>query len=124
MKYGAHINVEVSHKGHAEQLNHDEIHTFADARYVRAPETLNFNHPLSCCDNTYFYHGDKVDTDTNANHANHLLYTEIPTHYNIIFESQSKKWMKCQRGSNKVISHMHAPSLFSEQESYYLSLCS
>jgi len=49
--------------------------------------------------------------------ANHLLYTEIPTHY--IFDCQSRKWKKHQRGGKKGISHMYAASP-NDTDRYYL----
>ncbi|XP_065675717.1 uncharacterized protein LOC136091925 [Hydra vulgaris] len=156
-KYQAHINVEAYmsvkavkylykyiFKGHDcanilvnEKINHDEVNTFLDCRYISAPEALwqIFEYPISHMSHTiirlkihlpknqlYFREGaEQMALDRAAQRDTHLTawfklntenerahcYSYVHIPYHFIFDDKHCKWKVRQRGGNKVILRMY-----------------
>ena len=171
-KFNAHINVEACtsiksvkylfkyvYKGHdcaniemtaTNELNHDEVSTFLDARYVSAPEAFwrlseydlhNKSHtiirlPIHLPDHqpVYFQPGQHEQAVQSAANQNTMLtayfamnshyhtnYTYSETPLHFVFNKSQKKWQPRKRGSPKIITRMYSVSP-KDMERYCLRL--
>ncbi len=167
-KFDAHINVEACtsikivkylfkyiYKGHdcaniemtaTDELNHDEVSTFIDARYVSAPEAFwrlseyelhNQSHTiirlpihLPQQQPVIFQpgqHEQAVQRAANQNtmltayshYYNNYTYSETPLHF--VFNKSKKEWQPRKRGSTNIIPRMYSVSP-KDMERYCLRL--
>ncbi|XP_057294730.1 uncharacterized protein LOC130623277 [Hydractinia symbiolongicarpus] len=112
-KYNAHINLEACHDCANieinERIDHNEVQTFLDARYVSAPEAPDQGEEAV---NRAANQATKLTAWFVLNGENHnarqYLYPDIPLHF--VFNNNRKVWTPRRNFNLKIVSRMYSVS--------------